>query len=194
MTAYPDTQYNETKAYEFYEKAAAELGVTDFTFELIVEDNEAAKNVAAFIQQEIAETFKGHITVNLKTTTKKARLEAMNAKNGNFEIGLTRWGPDYGDPMTYADLWDYTTSSDGLGSGWVDDTYSAMIKSCKDGSLTAEERWEVLKDCEKYILDRAIISPVYQKNDASLIKANVKGIEFHALGLPTNYKNAYIEK
>lgn len=22
-----------------------------------------------------------------------------------YELGLTRWGPDYADPMTYLDLW-----------------------------------------------------------------------------------------
>jgi len=203
-TVYADCLYNKEEAYKLYEAAAAELGVTDFDFELVVEDNQQAQDVAAFIQGQFKDTFQGHVNVHLKVETKKARLADMNA--GNFEIGLTRWGPDYADPMTYTDLWSssnaqvYDDGTRSLGGGWdvVDPELSAeydkKVKACKDGSLSIQDRWDTMMECEKILMENAIILPVYQKNDASLIKGNVKGIEFHAIGMPTVYRNAYIEK
>jgi oligopeptide transport system substrate-binding protein len=111
-------------------------------------------------------------------------------QQGDFELGLTRWGPDYADPMTYLDMW--TTDSGNNYGFWSNADYDATIESAKKGELALdlEARWEALKGAEKVVMDEAVIYPVYQKGDAVMIKSGVEGIEFHSVGINRVWKNA----
>lgn len=180
---------DKARALEYWETAKAELGVTELTYTMIVEDTESAINVAQFIQSEIQTTLPG-LKIELQTMPKKNRVERM--QEGDFELGLTRWGPDYADPMTYLDMW--TTDSPNNYGFWSNAEYDAIIESAKKGELAldVEARWEALKNAEKIVMDDAVILPVYQKGNAVLIKSNVKGIEFHSVGINRVYKNTTI--
>jgi oligopeptide transport system substrate-binding protein len=178
---------DKAKALEFWNTAKKELGVTALKYTMIVEDTESAINVAQFIQSEVQTTLPG-ITIELQTMPKKNRVERM--QQGDFELGLTRWGPDYADPMTYLDMW--TTGSPNNYGFWSNKDYDEIIESAKKGELALDlkARWEALKDAEAMVMDAAVILPVYQKGDAVMVKAGVKGIEFHSVGINRIYKNA----
>ena len=109
---------------------------------------------------------------------------------GEFELGLTRWGPDYSDPMTYLDMW-ITGSSNNYGF-WSNAEYDEIIASCKKGELAVdvEARWEAMKKAESIAMEEVVIMPVYQKGDAVMIKTGVSGIEFHSVGINRIFKNA----
>jgi oligopeptide transport system substrate-binding protein len=177
---------DKAKAQEYWETAKKELGVSELKYTMIVEDTESAMNVAQFIQSEIQTTLSG-ITVELQTMPKKNRVERMQA--GDFELGLTRWGPDYADPMTYLDMW--TTGSPNNYGFWSNAEYDATIESAKKGDLALDltARWEALKKAETTVMDEAVIFPVYQKGDAVMIKTGVEGVEFHSVGINRVYKN-----
>ena len=89
------------KAAEYYAKAKEELGQDTFTFELLLEDQTETQNVAAVLKEQIEKALPG-VTLNLKVEPKKQRVEDI--QNGNYEVCLTRWGPDYADPMTYLNM------------------------------------------------------------------------------------------
>jgi oligopeptide transport system substrate-binding protein len=153
---------------------------------MIVEDTESAQNVAQFIQSELQTNLEG-LTINIETMPKKNRVERM--QDGNFEIGLTRWGPDYADPMTYLDMW-ITGSPNNYGF-WSNAEYDAIIQSAKKGELALDPtaRWEALKQAEGIAADEVVIMPIYQKGNAVMIKTGVEGIEFHAIALNRVFKN-----
>lgn len=178
--------YDKAKALEYFEKAKSELGKDSFAYTMIVEDTEAAQNVAQFIQAEIQSTLPG-VTINLEVMPKKNRVERL--QDGTFELGLTRWGPDYADPMTYLDMW--TTDSANNYGFWSNPDYDAVIQSAKKGELAldVEKRWEALKEAESVVMDNAVIFPVYQKGNAVMIKSNVSGIELHSVGINRVFKN-----
>ncbi len=178
---------DKAQALEFWNKAKEELGVSTLEYTIIVEDTESAINVAQFIQSEIQTTLPG-ITVVIETMPKKNRVERM--QQGEFQLALTRWGPDYADPMTYLDMW-ITGSPNNYGF-WSNAEYDAVIESAKKGELALDlaARWEALKEAEKMVMDEAVILPVYQKGDALMIKTGVEGIEFHSVGINRIYKNA----
>ena len=177
---------DKAKAVDYFNKAKQELGKSSFTYTLIVEDTESAQNVAQFIQSEIQNTLKG-VTIKLETMPKKNRLDRM--RKGQYDLGLTRWGPDYADPMTYLDMW-ITGASNNSGK-WSNAEYDAIIKSAKEGELSLDptKRWEALKKAEGIVMDQAVILPVYQKGSAVMIKKNVSGIEFHSVGISRVFKN-----
>ncbi|ANY70842.1 ABC transporter substrate-binding protein [Paenibacillus sp. BIHB 4019] len=182
---YPGT--DKTEALKYWEKAKEELGTEAIELELLFEDTESATLVAQFIQSEIETALPG-VSFVLKSQPKKNRIELM--QQGNYEVGLTRWGPDYADPMTYLDMW--TMGSPNNYGLWEDRTYDELVNRASKGDLASKpaERWDVLKQAEAIVMDQAVIFPVYQKGNAVLIKPEVTGIEFHSVGVNVFYKSA----
>lgn len=175
------------KAAEYFEAAKKELGQDTFTFELQVEDTTESQNVAAVIQEQIQTTLPG-VTISVTPMPKKQRVE--NIQNGDYEVCLTRWGPDYADPMTYLNMW-ITDNNNNYGK-WSNTEYDQIIADCTTGQYVgdAEARWAALYEAEKIVMNEAVIVPVYTKADANMIKSNVSGIEFHPVALNRVFKNA----
>lgn len=174
------------KAAAYYEAAKAELGADTFEFELLVEDQTETQNVAAVIKDQVEKALPG-VTLNIKVEPKKQRV--ADIQDGNYEVCLTRWGPDYADPMTYLNMW-ITGCSNNYGL-WSDADYDAIIADCTTGAYItdAEARWNAMYDAEKIAMDQAVIVPLYTKADANMIKTGVEGIEFHPVALNRVYKD-----
>ena len=174
------------KAAEYYEAAKAELGADTFEFELLVEDQTETQNVAAVIKDQVEKALPG-VTLNIKVEPKKQRV--ADIQDGNYEVCLTRWGPDYADPMTYLGMW--VTDCDNNYGLWSDAEFDAIIADCTTGAYItdAEARWNAMYDAEKIVMDQAVIVPMYTKANANMIKTGVEGIEFHPVALNRVYKN-----
>jgi oligopeptide transport system substrate-binding protein len=174
-------------ALECYNKACEELGQTEFTLELLVEDQTETQNVAAVIKEQLESALPG-LTINLKVEPKKQRV--ADIQDGNYEVCLTRWGPDYADPMTYLNMW--TTGCSNNYGLWSNSDYDAIIEECTTGDLCtdAEGRWSALYDAEQIIMENAVIAPVYTKAEACMTASNVSGIEFHPCALNRVFKHA----
>ncbi len=178
--------FDKAKALEYYQKAQSELKKKAFKFEMIVDDTEIQQNVAAVIKEELESTLPG-LTLNLRVEPKKQRVKDM--QDGTFEVGLTRWGPDYADPMTYLGMW-VTNNSNNYGL-WSNADYDALIAKCTTGEFCTkpEDRWNAMKQAEKIAMDDVVIYPLYQQANADMIKSAVQGIEFHAIALNRVFKN-----
>lgn len=175
------------KAKEYWDKAKAEIGKDQVTIELLFEDSEASKKVAEFMKSEIETTLPG-ITIALKSQPKKTRLKLMDT--GDYEVGLTRWGPDYQDPMTYLELF-LTGGSMNFG-GYSDLEYDKLIAQCRSGEISLEERWELLKKAEGILMQGGGPIPVYQTGASSLWNPKVTGVINNSVGIPYTYKFADI--
>lgn len=179
--------YDTAKAAEYWTKGLDELGITELTLDMVVDADDAPQKVAQVLKEQWETTLPG-LTVNLVVEPKKQRVEDM--QNGNFQLGLTRWGPDYADPMTYLGMW-VTDNSNNYGF-WSNAEYDAIIDECTTGTLAtdAQGRWDRLFDAEKLVMDEAVIYPLYTQANAEMISSNVTGIEFHPVALNRVYKNA----
>lgn len=158
------------------------------SIELLVGNDEGAEvpKIAQMIKSQL-ETNLPELEVVINQTTKKNRLNKIQ-NDCDYQVCLTRWGPDYADPMTYFGMWVTDTSNNyGL---WSNKDYDALIKACSDGSLTYEQRWEKLYEAEKIVMEEAVIAPLFTKSNANMIKSNVTGVEFHPVALNRVYKNA----
>ena len=179
--------YDPDKALEYYEAAKTELSQDTFTFDMVVDADDAPQKVAQVVKEQLETTLPG-MTINLTIEPKKQRVEDM--QNGNFQLGLTRWGPDYADPMTYLGMW-VTDNSNNYGF-WSNADYDAIIDECTTGDLCTdpEGRWSALYDAEKIVMDEAVIFPLYTQCNAEMVSSAVSGIEFHPVALNRVYKNA----
>ena len=181
---------NVERAMAELEEAKKELGKSSFHFTLIVDDTVIQQNVAAVIKDQIESTLEG-VDIYIHVEPKKQRLQDM--RSGEFELALTRWGPDYADPMTYLGMW--VTGNDNNHGEWSNAEYDALIEKCTTGEYCQEpqERWQAMKEASKMILEEAVIFPLYQQSDACMLKSNVKGVDFHAIALMRVFKGVTLQ-
>ena len=184
--------YNPEKAAEYYEAAKAELGKDSFTFTMIYGNNEGdeVQKVAQAIKEDVEDALPG-VEINLQSMTKAERLDKM--QNDNYDIALTRWGPDYADPMTYLGMW-ITNNSNNYGF-WSNAEYDQLIADCTTGAYITDydARWEAMFKAETIVMQEAVIAPLYTKANANLITAGVEGIDFHPVALNRVYKDVTIK-
>ena len=188
QTKYSDVcAYDADKAAELWAAGLEELGISELTLDMIVDADDAPQKVAQVLKEQWETTLPG-LTVNLTIEPKKQRVQDM--QDGNLEAALTRWGPDYADPMTYLGMW-ITGNSNNYGL-WSNADYDAIIAECTTGDLCtdAEGRWARLYDAEKIVMDDAVIFPLYTQANAEMLSSKVTGIEFHPVALNRVYKNA----
>ena len=179
--------FDAAKAAEYWTKGLEELGITELTLDMIVDADDAPQKVAQVLKEQWETTLPG-LSVNLTVEPKKQRVEDM--QNGDFQLGLTRWGPDYADPMTYLGMW-ITDNPNNYGL-WSNPEYDGIIAECTTGELCTdpEGRWARLYDAEKLVMDEAVIFPLYTQCNAKMMSAKVSGVEFHPVALNRVYKNA----
>ena len=180
--------YNPEKAAEYLEAAKAELGQDSFSFTMIYGNNEGdeVQKVAQAIKEDVEDALPG-VEINLQSMTKAERLDKM--QNDNYDIALTRWGPDYADPMTYLGMW-VTNNSNNYGF-WSNAEFDQLIADCTTGAYISDydARWEAMFKAETLVMQEAVIAPLYTKANANLITAGVEGIDFHPVALNRVYKD-----
>ncbi len=173
--------YDEAKAKDFYAKGVAELG-HDVTFDLLYGSDEGDSIIKAAEQVQSYLEAVG-FTVNLNPKPKKERLDlAGTADDHDYDVMLTRWGPDYADPQTYMDLF-LTESVDYNDGGYSSEVYDSLVHDAEFGAgvSDANMRWSLFLEAEKQlIVEDAAVVPVFQAGGAMIISSKISGIEFHS--------------
>ncbi len=182
----PQVEYDPAAALEYFSSAQEALG-DEISVELLYEDTEAGKSVAEYIQNNLETNLPGMV-VTLNSKPKKTRLDMM--KTGDYQICLTRWGPDYADPQTYLDMFlSYNTSNNN--GKYNSPAYDEAVLEATQGASASDSaaRWELLKQAENIIIQQDLgVIPVYQNGGAMMIAPGITGIEFHSAGVD-NYRN-----
>ena len=180
-------RFDAAAAADYWAKGLEELGITELSLDMVVDADDAPQKVAQVLKEQWETTLPG-LTVNLVVEPKKQRVQDM--QEGNFQLGLTRWGPDYADPMTYLGMW-ITDNSNNYGL-WSNADYDAIIAECTTGDLCtdAEGRWARLYDAEQIVMDEAVIYPLYTQCNAEMPSSKVTGVDYHPVALNRVYKNA----
>ncbi|MBF0578649.1 peptide ABC transporter substrate-binding protein [Erysipelotrichaceae bacterium RD49] len=171
-------------ATKYWEDGLKELGKEgeSVTLSLLYEPADPSKPAAEFIQSQLQKL--PGLTIEMVSQEKENRIEKQKARD--FDIVLTRWGPDYADPTTYLNLM-LEGNSYNYGD-YVNPAYDALITDAANAA-TPEERWEKLHEAEKLLMEDAPVVGVFQVGGASLVNPKVTGIESHSFGVPYIYKN-----
>lgn len=183
--------YDIDKANEHLEKAKAALNKDAFELDLLIEDSEEARTNAEAIQSDLQAL--EDVTVTITTVPKSERLDRM--REGDYDLGLTRWGPDYADPYTYLGTL-FTTGATYNQARYSNADYDALIEKLGVGGELADQpeaRWEGFVEAEKILLEEAGVIPVWQSSEAFVVSDRVDGIELHVVGMPS-YRNVTIEE
>lgn len=158
-------EYNTDEALKYWEEGLKELGVTEFSIELLYDDTEAQGDIAQYLQATLQQALPG-LTITLQQQPKKNRIDLM--VNGNFELGLTKWGADYDDPSTFLDLFRENNSYNH--SGYYSADYEAILdKAATDDLLDVDKRYQDYKEAEDLLFETLPAIPVYQDGNAFVI-------------------------
>ncbi len=179
------SSFDASKAKEYWAKGVQELGKTP-KLTLILSDASEDKDVATYLQSQFKQNL--GIDVTVQSMTKKARNALMDADN--YQMGITAWGADYDDPMTYLELW---TNGSPYRGNFNNDTYNGLITSAKSEKDTAKRADDLMKAEKNLVGDNAVLAPLYYGGSAVLTKSNVKDLITHPCGSGTDFKYAYVQ-
>ncbi len=180
-------QDSEKLAQEYFEKAKQELGKDEINLRFLFEPSDPSKSAAEFMQSEFAKL--DGLNIEMISQEKNVRLKTQ--QNGDFDLVLTRWGPDYADPTTYLNVILPDTSFN-YGHYRSEEYKKALDEAAN--AKTDEERWELLKKAEKIAMDDVAIAPIFQTGASDLINPKVKHLVDNPVGVPFVYKYVTIEE
>jgi oligopeptide transport system substrate-binding protein len=154
--------------------------------ELTYNTNDNNRQVAEFVQAQWRQNL--GITVGLKNMEWQAYLE--DTRTMAFK-GFARrgWVGDYMDPYTFLEL--FATPTGNNGSGWFEESYVDML-DLANRSLDPEERFRLLAEAERRILEVQPIVPLFTQATNWVKKPYVKGM-YPNPNTMFNWKYVYIE-
>jgi len=174
-TTYPAfNTYNVEEAKKLWQEAITETGVTGaIDLEIIVQTGEVGIKMASAIQNDLNAAF-GEFGLTISVQPVPFPEKLARVEDGDYELAVSGWSPDYADPMTFLDM--FVTGGGHNNVGYSSAEYDKLIQESKSGSLATdyEARWEALIEAENILLgEDQVLIPLYQKGKVSLVSLNL---------------------
>ncbi len=181
------TSYDQKAAQAALDEGLKELGKSEITLRLTYGTDESPMDVFATYLQNAFSSLKG-LKIEMVATTKQDRIYNKQ-KNGDFDLSVTRWGPDYGDPTTYLTL-ALTDNNNNYGH-WSNAEYDSIMGKV-NSETDANARWQLMIDAEKILCEDLGYIPVFEKGTATLQNTKVKNLGIKPVGVPYTFE--YVSK
>ena len=181
------TSYDKKAAQAALDEGLKELGKSEITLRLTYGTDESPMDVFATYLQNAFSSLKG-LKIEMVATTKQDRIYNKQ-KKGDFDLSVTRWGPDYGDPTTYLTM-GISTNGNNYGKYTNSELDALMDKVANESD--ANTRWQEMIDAEKIMMDDLCYIPVFEKGTATLQNKDVKGLVIRPVGVPYTFQ--YVSK
>jgi oligopeptide transport system substrate-binding protein len=129
--------------------------------------------------QYFQQLFKKGLGVDLKIDKQIFKQRLAKMTSGDFDIVSAGWGPDYADPMTFADL--KASWNENNRGKYASDSYDKHIRAAQATS-DPKKRMAEMAAAEKVGLDELAILPTYERVQAYLYQDRVSGVIRNAVG------------
>jgi oligopeptide transport system substrate-binding protein len=136
--------------------ALTELGVLELPpLHLLTGEAPTALRIGEYVQARLAEVL--GIRVRLDRQITKQRLQQMN--RGEFDIALQNWGPDFDDPITFAEL---LVSGNPVNRGrYASAAYDRWVRAA-GRALEPSGRLAAFDAMQRLVRDDAPLIPLYE--------------------------------
>ena len=181
------TFYDKAQAQDLLNEGLKELGKSEITLRITYGTDKSPMDVFATYLQNAFSSLKG-LKIEMVATTKQDRIYNKQ-KKGDFDLSVTRWGPDYGDPTTYLTL-ALTDNNNNYGH-WSNAEYDSIMGKVSS-ETDANARWQLMIDAEKIMMDDLCYIPVFEKGTATLQNTKVKNLGIKPVGVPYTFE--YVSK
>jgi oligopeptide transport system substrate-binding protein len=162
--------YDLEAAQAAWEAGLAETGLDGLNLNMVASDDEESQIFAEYVQSQLTENLPG-IEVTISTMPSSARFAAL--KEGDYDLGITFWQADFGDPINYLERFD----SEITRGNYKFDDIDALVDQSREQANDPQARWGTLIEIERLALDEyAVQIPVYQSYQAILQNPNVQDV------------------
>jgi oligopeptide transport system substrate-binding protein len=155
------------------------------SFTILGDDRSAAKTQIEYLQGFLKKAFQTDVKIDIVPF--KTRLQRM--QDGQFDLVMAGWGPDYFDSMTFMDL--FMSNNENNHGPFKDSKFDEMIVSAQKENDLAK-RTAILTAAEKYLVEeKAGVVPVYQRSRSFIYSEGLEGFIRPPLGADPNLRYAY---
>jgi oligopeptide transport system substrate-binding protein len=137
------------------------------------------------------EVFKRNLGVDVIIDSQifRQRLEKMT--QGEFDMVMAGWGPDYDDPLTFADL--FTSWNLNNRGRYASDALDAQVRIAQS-SLDTEERMRAFGEIQRLIYEDVVIIPNYERGYVYVTDPRLRGMIRRVIGAEIDFTYAWIEE
>lgn len=168
--SYKDLSYDQAKAQKYLNKGLKEIGKSKLKLRLLYGTDEIPMpKLSTYLQQSFTK-LKG-LEIEVQATTRQDRVNNRQ-KNGNFDISITRWGPDYADPTTYLNL--FTKDNTNNFGGYESAAYNKEM-TLVHNETNETTRWNEMIKAEKILMKDLPIIPVFNQGGGYIINPEYTG-------------------
>jgi oligopeptide transport system substrate-binding protein len=176
----PPVRPDLESARRHLELARAELGGTIPPLVWLTGDTPFSAREAEYFQRLLGSRLGLELRIDKQIF--KQRLAKMTA--GEFDIVAAGWGPDYADPMTFADLW--TSWNENNRGRWRNAEYDRLIRIAQ-ATADQETRMDAMAAAERIALDDVAVVPTVERSTLYAHRPHVTGIVRHVVGPDPDY-------
>ncbi|MEE5988318.1 peptide ABC transporter substrate-binding protein [Ligilactobacillus equi] len=179
--------YNLKEAKKLWQEGLKEEGLDSLTVTLSVSDTDSAKQVAEFLQSQLAKLDGLKIEVqSLPYTQLIARQSASD-----YDMTVKNWQAILADPINFLDVFEKGSSYNT--SGYDSTEFNQLLTKAEDTYANQpEKRWQALVKAEKVLMNEQGTIPLFQVAKPQLLRTNVKNVLYNPVGCPYDFKEAYI--
>lgn len=173
---------NQQQAKAFWETGLRELGLEEAEVTLIASDQDENKAIGEYLQFVWGDQLPG-LKVSLQLMPEKNLLDAK--EQHDYDLLLTRSGPDYQDPLTFLDS--YRTDNWGNSGSYSNAIFDQQLAEANRLTTEDAKRWEVLLKAEATLVNDGAMIPLYQSANTALQRETITGLVHHLFGPPNSY-------
>ncbi|MFP6823879.1 MAG: peptide ABC transporter substrate-binding protein [Pseudomonadales bacterium] len=183
----PETQVDITQARFYLAQAKKELGLDEWRpLTFLTGDRATTNKISEYLQQEFKEKLGLDIAIDRQIF--KQRLAKMSS--GDFDMVLAGWCPDYADPLTFGDL--FASWNKNNRGEYKNPKLDQWVRIAQN-SLEPHTRMNAFSEIQKIIHLDAVILPTYETGSVYVRDPRLKGVVKRAVGMDSDYSNAYID-
>lgn len=124
------------------------------------------------VAQVLQETWRQELGVRVQIENQEFKVLINNRRKGDFDIARAGWVADFPDPINFLEIYD--SKSDNNDSHYLDPQFDAMLAACRAEADPAR-REELLRQAERYLMERAPIAPIYYQTRNYLVAPGLAG-------------------
>ncbi len=182
----PTVTPDVTLAREHLDRAKRELSVDEIPpLVLLADDTPGASKQAEYYQNRLMQTLGLEIRIDKQIF--KQRLAKVEA--GEFDVALYGWGPDFDDPLTFADL--FASWNPNNHGEYANAELDAQVRIAQQSTDPAT-RMAAFGRIQDILFEDVAVIPNYERGQMYIQDPRLRGVARRAVGPDPDYTQAYI--
>lgn len=153
---------------------------------LLTSDTPGAAKQAEYLQS----VFQSALNLSLKIDKQIFKQRLAKENQGDFDVSMTGWGPDYDDPMTFADL--FASWNPNNRGSYRNPDYDRWLEVAKT-TLDNQERLAAFGHLQSLLQKDVALLPLYENALIYVKDTRLKGVQRRRFGADPAFHFAWIE-